>query len=267
MPTIAFDIDIAADPQRVFDALLDAAGYQEWLMAHDGWPDGPPELAQGASFRQDLLFMGRAARITWTVTELRSPSTIALDGRGPMGFATSVAYDIRDADGATKLGYKSDLDGGPLPLNGRIGGVVTKKVRSAAEESMANFKSVIESQGESAPGTRRRPRAERGSMLARLRDALQRDRDGRTVRPGIAWKRGTADARLLEAIEANTKAVNALSEQLARTGEQASIGALLTGPLDLLRRGLVSEADALAGEDARADSSEPQTPKGARRAR
>jgi uncharacterized protein YndB with AHSA1/START domain len=248
MPTIAFDIDVAADPQRVFDALSDADGYENWLTAHDGWPDGRPDIAHSGSFRQDLAFMGRSARITWTVTELQSPSTIALAGLGPMGFTARVMYHLRDADGATKLRYESDLDGGPLPLNGRLGGVVTKKVRASAEESMTNFKAVIESKGEATPDTRRRPRAGRRSILARLREAVGRDRDG-AVRRGFAGTRRTADARLLKALEVNTRAVNALTEQIARADEQASIGSLLTGPMDLLRRGLASEGDASASGD------------------
>src|SRR5205085_6534258 len=103
MPTITSDIQIAAEPDRVFDALLDTAGYEDWVTIHAGWPDGPPELKAGASLTQAISLMGKSATVHWTVSELQPPSTIALVGQGPMGFTVSSAYRLARANGGTEV--------------------------------------------------------------------------------------------------------------------------------------------------------------------
>jgi uncharacterized protein YndB with AHSA1/START domain len=209
-PTIALDIDIAAAPDRVFAALLDTASYEDWVPAHDGWPGGPPALTPAASFTQAVTVIGRSAEIEWTVHELNPPSRLALAGEGPMGFTMHAEYHLQSVDRGTSLRYRADLAGGPVPLTGRVGGVMLKRIRTGNEESLASLKALIES--DRAPGAARRSRP-------------------RSWR----WRRTRSDD-VLAAIEANTSAIQALTYELARANEQASRLSWLVGPLELLRR-------------------------------
>jgi uncharacterized protein YndB with AHSA1/START domain len=214
MPSFTIDTHIAADRDRVFNALLDTHSYEEWLTIHDRWPDGPPTLAEGGSFVQDVRLMGRSARLNWTVAELASPSIVVFDGVGPMKLTMRTAYYVEDADGGTALRYESKIEGGPIPLTGRVGALALKKVKATGEEAIANFKAHVEAGLVTArPAAPRRPWARAPRFRPRT------------------------NARILAAIEENTRAINALTQQIAQTNEQIGRVSWLTGPLDLLRRG------------------------------
>jgi uncharacterized protein YndB with AHSA1/START domain len=144
MPSFVIDTHIVAAPTRVFDALLDTRSYAAWLTIHDRWPDEPPDLVEGASFAQHVNLMGRSAEVIWTVAELVAPLTLLLDGVGPMKLTLRGAYRLTDADTGTILRYESEFAGGPLPLDGRIGSIVIKKVKATGEQTFANFKTLVE---------------------------------------------------------------------------------------------------------------------------
>lgn len=227
MPSFTIDTHIAADRDRVFEALLDTAGYPQWLTLHERWPDGPPTVAEGGSFAQDVKILGRSARLTWTVVEVASPSSFVLDGVGPMKLTMRVTYRLEDVQGGTALRYESDVEGGPIPLTGRVGALALNKVKASGEDAMANLKAHVET----------------AEVI---------------VAPAVPWRsrarmprfRSAASAEILAAIEENTRAIKALTQQIAISNEQ--VGRLswpLTGPLDLLRRG-AGDSTQQAGEKA-----------------
>ncbi len=226
MPALTVDVDIAADREHVFAALLDSATYQDWLALHAAWPDGPPQITAGGEFAQDVNLIGRAAQIRWAVAEFEVPSALALNGRGPMGFAIRARYGLTEENGGTILRYEGEFDGGPLPLNGRLGKIVTQKVNASVEESLAALKVMIEEQSAG------RPHAPRGPLARR--------------RP---LRRTVSNADLLAAIEANARALAVLTEEIGRVNEQVSRVSWLSGPLDLLRRGAGQKDSDEGGSD------------------
>jgi hypothetical protein len=205
---MVFEIEIAADPARVLDGLLDTAAYGEWMDMHARWPDGPPALELGARFRQNVRMVGRSAEVTWTVEDV-DRDRLVLSGEGPGGLSIENTYTVESAGATTLLHCESAFDGGPLPLGGRLGTVVLAKVREASETSMANFAAWLE----------------RGDRVAIRR------------RPSrLPWRRWASNARLVAAVEENTRALEALREEIARSDGGGSPPGWLTAPLDLLRR-------------------------------
>jgi uncharacterized protein YndB with AHSA1/START domain len=231
MPSLKIDTHIAAERDRVFEALLDTANYEHWLTLHERWPDGPPTVSEGGSFEQDVKMLGRSARLTWTVAELAPPSSFVLDGVGPMKLTMRVAYRLDDVQGGTALRYESDVDGGPIPLTGRVGALALKKVKATGEDTMANLKAHVET----------------AQLTATLAAPRALPRRARALLPRFGWG---ANAEILAAIEENTRAINALTQQIAQSTEQfGRLSWPLTAPLDLLRRGS-ADSTQQAGEKA-----------------
>lgn len=139
MTSVSMDFAIPADPARVFDLLVDPQRFSEWQPAHDSWPDGLPVVAVGRSFVQRTRFMGKTTDITWTVNELARPSSIVLEGTGAMGLAVQSAYRLDGGASGTTLRLDSRLDGAP----GAMKGLVRRRARATAEESVANLTALL----------------------------------------------------------------------------------------------------------------------------
>src|ERR1700747_1328542 len=110
MPKIKSEIESVAAPESVFGALLDSARYADWLITHDGWPDGPPAIADGGMFRQDVNLVGKSAQMTWTGVECRSPSALAFEGRGPMRLKLQSRYILAPGPNSTALRCESEFE-------------------------------------------------------------------------------------------------------------------------------------------------------------
>jgi len=120
MTSINLQVDIPVQRHRVFELLLDPSRFEDWQPLHESWPHGLPEIAEGRSFIQRTRFMGKSNDITWTVVELRAPSTIVLDGQGAMGLTIRCAYRLSGEGANTTLHVDSGLDGAPLAMRGMV---------------------------------------------------------------------------------------------------------------------------------------------------
>jgi hypothetical protein len=143
MPTTTIEIEIAAEPESVFETLLETAGYQGWVAVHASWPDGPPELAAGAMFEQQVNLMGRSTRLRWTVDALVASVELSLAAEGPLGLRVTAAYRLEAVAGGTVLTFESMVSGGPL--GGRLGGAFGKRIDAANGQTIANLKRTVES--------------------------------------------------------------------------------------------------------------------------
>jgi hypothetical protein len=149
-----------------------------------------------------------------------------------------MAYRLEDVDGGTALSYESKIEGGPIPLTGRVGSLALKKVKATGEGAIANLKAHVETgQVTATSAAPQRSWATRLLTLARRRPAPRSNRGARPSRSRTPRFTTRANAQILAAIEENTRAINALTEQVAQTNEQIGRVSWLTGPLDLLRRG------------------------------
>jgi uncharacterized protein YndB with AHSA1/START domain len=108
---------IAADPETVWDTVMDPAQLERWVTAHDSLEDaeaGP--LEAGDEFTQRLRLAGRSFRVRWRVAEADRPRLAVWEGKGPGGSSAHVVYRLGPEDGGTRFEYENEfaLPGGVL---------------------------------------------------------------------------------------------------------------------------------------------------------
>ncbi|MBN4927883.1 crotonase/enoyl-CoA hydratase family protein [Hoyosella rhizosphaerae] len=134
--------DVTATPETVMTHVLDFANYGDWFTLHSGWPSPPPSsLSVGDTFEQNARIMGTPVRLSWTVTTLTDFS-LAIEGTGPMGAhaAIGITATPHNSSGTTVTvtnGFHSDA------LKGPMGAIVSRAMRTATVESLANFRTVL----------------------------------------------------------------------------------------------------------------------------
>jgi hypothetical protein len=239
MSSNVIEVEIAAHPDRVFAQLMDTESYGDWVVGHHAWPQGPPELTAGSTFTQELSLMGKSTPIEWKVEELRSPTYLQLEATGKLGLTIQARYHLESNGEGTRLRFESDGTGGPLSMPGRLGSAVRDRVTVANEATIAQFKAVVEgSDSHPVAADRQQPRfANAYERVAARRRAITADR---------LANRASNEA-VLQALEANTRAMEELTAELKRARESAPWTTWLSGPLDLLRRGSAVEFDPMGG--------------------
>ena len=78
MPEVSRSAELPAPPERAWEIFSDISRYGEWNETHDGFPDGPPELATGTTFREKVTIMGMPGEATWVPRPRRPHSTAVL---------------------------------------------------------------------------------------------------------------------------------------------------------------------------------------------
>lgn len=142
MPDVSRTAEIDAPPERLWELLGDLSRYGEWNEIHAGFPDGTPELAEGATFREKVTIMGMPGEATWRVTELDAPHKLVLDGDGPMGIKLAMRLEVVAENGGSRVTMASSFDGPPLA--GPMGDAVGKAGGQAADNSLAKVKALVD---------------------------------------------------------------------------------------------------------------------------
>ncbi len=119
----------------------DLGRYGEWNTTHSGFPEGTPELAPAATFKQKVTIMGMPGEATWTVAELEAPSRLVLDGQGPMGVKLAQRLELAGEGDATSVSLTATFDGGALA--GPMGDVVAKSAEKAGAESLERLRALV----------------------------------------------------------------------------------------------------------------------------
>lgn len=145
-PAVRTEIELAAPPERVWGVVMDPHRLGEWVTTHSALGDGAPsELAEGATFEQELKLSGVKFRVRWTVEEAEEPRSVVWSGDGPGGSSARVSYTLEPADDGTRFGYENDfeLPGGAV---GRLAGkaVGERTSRREAERTLENLKRLVE---------------------------------------------------------------------------------------------------------------------------
>lgn len=137
---------LAADPDRVWDTVMDPALLERWVTTHDsltGAGGGP--VAAGDSFTQRLRLAGTPFKVRWEVVEADEPSFARWQGKGPAGSSAEVTYRFEAEDGGTRFDYCNEfaLPGGPV---GRAaGGLLTAAPGSReARRSLERLRALVE---------------------------------------------------------------------------------------------------------------------------
>lgn len=134
MPTATTSAELPAAPEQVWAVISDFSRYGEWNDTHTDFPQGIPELAEGASFAENVLIMGMPGQIRWTVSEVDAPNTLRLDGAGPMGITLDQAVRLTGRGSGTEVTLETTFAGGPL--TGPMGDAVAAAGRKAAAASL-----------------------------------------------------------------------------------------------------------------------------------
>src|SRR5919109_5287999 len=105
MATITQTTELSASPEEVWAKIGNLETYPDWLTIHVAFPDGTPPLAPDTTFKQKVKIMGMPGEVTWTVTEAEEPSTLAMNGAGPMGTSLKAVWKLEPENGGTRLSY------------------------------------------------------------------------------------------------------------------------------------------------------------------
>lgn len=144
MVRIERTIDLPADPDAVYEVIMDPARLREWVTIHESLDDAPDGLLErGSEMTQRLHVAGRGFTVRWTVVENARPHHVVWDGRGPMHSHAGVTYELEPRDGGTRFTYMNEfaLPGGPL---GRIAGPVVKRATAGeVDRSLTRLRSLV----------------------------------------------------------------------------------------------------------------------------
>ena len=110
MATITKTAEVTAGPDAVWGKLTDTESFPDWQTTHVSYPEGPPELSEGSTFKEKVTIMGMPGEVNWTVTKVEEGSALEFEGKGPMGTHLRSSYRVESAgNGQLVLTY--------LPLN------------------------------------------------------------------------------------------------------------------------------------------------------
>ena len=140
MAVVSETTEVAAPPDEVWAKVGNLESYPDWLTVHVDFPDGTPELAPEATFKQKVKIMGMPGEVNWTVTEVDAPSRLAMDGKGPMGTTLRAVWTVEAANGGSKLTYESEFGGAALAP---MAAALEKETRKSASESLEKLKALV----------------------------------------------------------------------------------------------------------------------------
>ena len=114
MATIIKQTRVDAPADQVWAKLSDTSTHGEWLATHVEYPNGAPELAEGATYKEKVTIMGMPGEVDWTVTKFDPGSAVEMEGAGPMATTLRAAYRVEpDGDGTT-VTFESEFGGAAL---------------------------------------------------------------------------------------------------------------------------------------------------------
>jgi uncharacterized protein YndB with AHSA1/START domain len=108
---------LAAEPQRVWETIMDPSLLERWVTTHDSYEGAPPgPLSEGDEFTQKLRLAGKSFKVRWRVLEAEAPRLARWEGEGPAGSTATVVYALTPEDGGTRFDYRNEfaLPGGAL---------------------------------------------------------------------------------------------------------------------------------------------------------
>jgi carbon monoxide dehydrogenase subunit G len=140
-------IEIDASRERVWEKLMDPRCLGDWVSIHKSLKEAPDgELRRGSELTQCLTLAGTSFNVHWKVEEADAPRHAVWDGKGPMRSKASVVYDLEDAGGGkTIFHYMNEFKSPGGPFGGIIDRVTGGTAERAADKTLGNLKSLLES--------------------------------------------------------------------------------------------------------------------------
>ncbi|HEY1777300.1 MAG TPA: SRPBCC family protein [Solirubrobacteraceae bacterium] len=146
MSTVESSIVIAASPERVWEVVMDAHRYGEWVTIHRGLRDASPgPVREGSHMEQTLHLRGADIRVRWLLVECHEPSYARWQGRGPARTHARIEYRLTAVPEGTRFDYENQFD---TPL-GALGAFASRHVmghlaQREADRSLATLRDLLE---------------------------------------------------------------------------------------------------------------------------
>lgn len=146
MSTVESSIVIAAAPERVWDFVMDAHRFGEWVTIHRGLREvSPGPVRAGSTMEQTLHLRGADIRVRWLLVEYSPPSYARWQGRGPARTHAQIEYRLAAVPEGTRFDYRNEF-GTPL---GAIGAFASRHVmgqmaQREADRSLAALRDLLE---------------------------------------------------------------------------------------------------------------------------
>jgi uncharacterized protein YndB with AHSA1/START domain len=83
----------------VWNVVSDFRRYPEWIVAHIGFADAPPEPEVGVTFTQMVRIQNVAAEVVWTVRDVQPPHELKLSGTCLSGAEITQTFTLQAEDG------------------------------------------------------------------------------------------------------------------------------------------------------------------------
>ena len=140
-------IVLAAEPQLVWDTVMDPSLLERWVTTHDSYEGASPgTLSKGDEFTQKLRLAGKSFKVVWRVVEADEPKLARWEGEGPAGSTAKVVYKLTAEDGGTRFDYENQfaLPGGAL---GKVAGGLLSAAPGGREarKTLEKLRAVVES--------------------------------------------------------------------------------------------------------------------------
>ncbi|WP_196054868.1 type II toxin-antitoxin system Rv0910 family toxin [Nocardia aurantiaca] len=104
MGFIAIRRDLPGTPDAVFDTLIRPSTWEHWFSLHRDFVVPPPDrLSVGSTIIADVLMLGMADRVEWTVEALEPPRRVVLTGHGEAGIGCIFTYHLQPSSLGTTL--------------------------------------------------------------------------------------------------------------------------------------------------------------------
>jgi carbon monoxide dehydrogenase subunit G len=145
MTRLEREIHIDAEPEVVYDKLMDPACLGEWVTIQEELLEAPDgDLTKGDELVQRCRVAGQKFKLRWKVEQADPPHKTVWRGRGPFGSKARVTYDLAANGGGTDFTYTNefDLPGGPV---GRVAGrAVVGASGGEADKTLKRLKALVE---------------------------------------------------------------------------------------------------------------------------
>jgi ribosome-associated toxin RatA of RatAB toxin-antitoxin module len=142
MPKVSVSTQVAADPDKVWQLVVDLPRYAEWNSMHEGFSgDVPQSPGEGTKYKQRVKLMGMPAEIAWQVTSIVPPGLLELKGDGPMGVKAINRWVVEPSAEGSNVTIEMEFKS--MALAGPMGATVEKQVEAALQTSLAKFAALL----------------------------------------------------------------------------------------------------------------------------
>ncbi|HZL55399.1 MAG TPA: SRPBCC family protein [Solirubrobacteraceae bacterium] len=149
MSTVESSIVIAASPERVWDVVMDAHRFGEWVTIHRGLRNVSPDpVREGSEMEQTLHLRGADIRVHWLLVECQAPNYARWQGRGPARTRARIEYRLTAVSEGTRFDYQNEFE---TPF-GALGAFASRRVmghmaQREADRSLDALRELLERGG------------------------------------------------------------------------------------------------------------------------